>query len=71
MKNLFLILQFVFSSGLIGLIVIQAKGTGLGKAFGGGGQYHSKKGVEKVVFTATIVLSALFIVSSLINAFLA
>ena len=70
MKKVFVIFQLVFSIGLISLILLQAKGSGLGTAFGGSGPYHSKKGVEKVVFVATIIFAACFLITSLVNAFL-
>ena len=53
---------------LIISILIQVKGTGLGTTFGGSNQpYHSKRGVEKIVFTSTIILATLFVILSLIN----
>lgn len=47
---------------LIAVILLQQKGTGLGAAFGGGGNiYSTKRGIDKVLFQTTIVLSvALF-----------
>ena len=43
MKNLFLIIQIILSSLLITFILLQAKGSGLGSAFGGSNeQYRSK-----------------------------
>lgn len=57
------IVQIVVSIIIIGLILLQAKGVGLGNTamFGGGGEfYSSKRGIEKGVFVATIVLIAVF-----------
>lgn len=56
---------------LIGAILIQSRGTGLGAAFGGdgGNVYATKRGVEKIVFTATIVISILFFGTTLIDLF--
>ena len=60
--------QIVVSVLLITLIVLQAKGTGLGRAWGGGGEfYKSRRGVEKVIFRATIILVFLFLLSSIVN----
>jgi protein translocase SecG subunit len=69
-KTGFIILQLVVSLGLVVLVLLQAKGSGLGKSLDGGGAYHTKKGVEKIVFIATIALATLFLATSLINAFL-
>jgi len=61
-------LQILISLILIGLILLQAKGTGLGTAFGGQSQaYHSKRGVERTVFLATIIFGCLFALVSLLS----
>jgi preprotein translocase subunit SecG len=63
-----IILQILIGVSLIALILLQAKGGGLGTAFGGSSQvYHTKKGVEKVVFYLTIGLTVLLTVLALIN----
>jgi preprotein translocase subunit SecG len=56
------ILQIISSIALIGCILLQHRGTGLGGAFGGAGNvYRSKRGVEKILFQATIVFAVMFI----------
>lgn len=68
MKSAILVIQTLISIGLVVAILLQAKGSGLGMAFGESGQqYRSKRGVEKLLYRATIVLAALFLVTSLIN----
>ncbi|MBN2884824.1 preprotein translocase subunit SecG [Patescibacteria group bacterium] len=55
------IIQIVISILLIIVILLQNRGAGLGSAFGGtGGVYLTKRGLEKKLFTATIVLAVLF-----------
>src|SRR3989344_5791726 len=55
------ILEIVVCVLLVGTIILQAKGTGLGSAWGGSGEmYQSRRGVEKVVFRFTIILAVLF-----------
>lgn len=72
MKIALLIIQILVSIGLSTLILLQAKGVGLGRAFGGGGEfYKSRRGVEKIIFQATIVVAILFLVSSIANFFFA
>lgn len=62
------IIQIVLSLILIGLIIIQSKGTGLGTAFGGDmGFYGTKRGAEKMLFVFTIIISVLFMATSLIG----
>jgi preprotein translocase subunit SecG len=60
--------QIIISIMLVVLILLQAQGTGLGSTWGGGGEtYHTRKGVEKIVFTATIIGICLFVLLSIAN----
>ncbi|MFA6194546.1 MAG: preprotein translocase subunit SecG [Patescibacteria group bacterium] len=60
------IAQIVVSILLMVAILLQNRGTGLGGVFGGtGGVYMTKRGLEKKLFIATIVLAAIFILLSL------
>lgn len=46
-------------------ILLQQRGGGLSSVFGGSAmEYSTKRGAEKVIFHATIVLTVLFIVIS-------
>ncbi len=68
MNNILLIFQIIISLILIALIMLQAKGVGLGRAWGGGGEfYKSKRGVEKIVFNLTIIAAIIFFISSILN----
>jgi preprotein translocase subunit SecG len=68
MNQLITIIQITVSIILIGAILLQAKGTGLGSAWGGGGEmYRSKRGVEKILYTATILLCVVFLISSILG----
>ncbi len=65
-SGIFLIIQIAVSILLIGAILLQAQGSGLGSTWGGGGEsYHTRRGVEKVIFRATIVLIVIFFFVSL------
>ena len=62
------IIQIILSITLIVLVLLQAKGGGLGSIFGGdGGVYRTRRGLEKTLYQATIGLSVLFFVISLIT----
>jgi preprotein translocase subunit SecG len=62
MQQIFLIIQIIVSITITALVLLQAQGTGLGATWGGGGEtYHTKRGVEKVLFYLTIVLIVIFI----------
>ncbi|MBT6401527.1 preprotein translocase subunit SecG [candidate division WWE3 bacterium] len=61
------IIQLVLAAAITFFVLIQSKGTGLSSAFGGmAGQYRTKRGVEKLLFTFTIVVGILFVVNSLL-----
>ncbi|OHA47838.1 MAG: preprotein translocase subunit SecG [Candidatus Terrybacteria bacterium RIFCSPHIGHO2_01_FULL_48_17] len=69
MLNLILnILQIVFAVLLISTILLQQRGTGLGSAFGGEGNvFASRRGVEKLLFRATIALAIGFLAIAVAN----
>lgn len=64
-------IQIVLSVALTVAILLQVRGSGLGNIFGGGGGefYRSKRGIEKLLFNATILLSGLFVANSIALAY--
>ncbi len=47
---------------LVAAILLQQRGTGLSSTFGGSSmEYSTKRGLEKIVFYATIVLAVLWV----------
>lgn len=61
-------LQIILAVILTGAILLQARGSGLGSAFGGGGNiYRTKRGAEKFLFHATIIIAILFFSTAFIN----
>ena len=67
MKATLEIIQIIISITLIGLVLMQGKSGGLGGIFGSdGGVYKTRRGVEKVLFQATIGLAAAFFLISLL-----
>lgn len=68
MDNFFLITEIILGVALVVLIVLQSKGTGMGSTFGGDmGFYGTKRGAEKMLFVLTIIVSFLFLSTSLIS----
>lgn len=66
MLNAVFIVQSILAFIIIACVLLQAKGSGLGTTWGGGGEtYHTRRGLEKVVFYLTIICVGLFILSSL------
>jgi len=62
MKNTLLIVQIVLAVLIVVAILLQAQGTGFGTTWQGGGEsYHTRRGLEKVMFYFTILAVALFI----------
>lgn len=62
--------QIVLSALLIVAIVLQRTGASLGGAFGGdnfSSGFHTRRGLEKTLFYATITLGILFALSAFIN----
>lgn len=60
-------LQIVFSVIITFFVLVQTKGKGLSGFFGGGtGSYSTRRGLEKVIFIATIVLGVFLVVNSLL-----
>lgn len=68
MEQFLTIVQIIVSLAVIGLVLIQARGTGLGRTFGaGGGTSFSRRGLEKLIFKATFVFVFIFIVVSILQ----
>ncbi len=60
------IIQLILSLILIVLVLLQQKGVGLSGVFGGSSNiYSTKRGVDKFLFTATIVIAIIFFAFSL------
>ena len=67
MKTTLEIVQIIISITLIGLVLMQGKGGGLGGIFGSdSGVYRTRRGVEKLLFQVTIGVSALFFLVSIV-----
>jgi preprotein translocase subunit SecG len=68
MSGLYLILQIILAVIITACVLLQAQGSGLGSTWGGGGEtYHTRRGVEKMVFYLTMICLALFVITSLLN----
>jgi protein translocase SecG subunit len=62
------VVQIIISLLLVAAILLQQRGAGLSEAFGGSGagSYHTKRGLEKILFILTIVLGILFVTSTFV-----
>lgn len=64
------ILQITISAVLIVVVLLQVKGSGFGAALGGmsgGGVYRTKRGLERTLFQATILLVIAFVMISFLS----
>lgn len=62
------ILQIIIAIALMLVILLQNKGAGVSGIFGGGGNvYSAKRGLDKILFRATIVIAVLFFLISFLN----
>lgn len=67
MSEFYLTVQIILSVIIIAFVLLQTQGTGLGATWGGGGEtYHTRRGVEKVIFRLTIVAIGLFALVSIL-----
>lgn len=68
MSNTLKIFEIILSILLVILILMQQRGAGLGVAFGGGqgNVYRSRRGIEKFLYFATIIVAVIFCAVALI-----
>lgn len=62
--------QIILSALIIAAVIMQRTGASLGGAFGADNftsGFHTRRGLERTLFQATIVLGILFALSALIN----
>lgn len=62
------IMSVIVSIVLILTILVQQRGTGLGRAFGGSSVvYRTRRGAERFLFRLTIVLATAYVLIALLN----
>jgi preprotein translocase subunit SecG len=71
LTNALQIIQIILSLAIIIVIILQARGMGLGSLFGGGdtgmGITKTRRGLERTLFQITIILAALFLLDAIIQ----
>jgi preprotein translocase subunit SecG len=71
MKSLLPYIQIILSVVLVAIILLQRTGAQVGGAFGGSDNFssafHTRRGMEKALFTITIIVAILFAISALIS----
>lgn len=66
MNNILLIAQITSGLILTAVILIQSRGKGFARSWGGSASF-TRRGLEKVVFRMTFVLAAIFIIVSILQ----
>lgn len=64
------IIQLLISIALVVVIILQARGAGIGSLLGGNealGVTKTRRGLEKTLFQITIILAALFLLNAVIQ----
>ena len=68
MNTYLYIVQIFVSLILIGVLLLQARGSGFSATFSSDSSiYRTRRGVEKTLFNVTIVLAILFVVVSIVS----
>jgi len=68
MSTYLYVVQIFVSVVLIGVLLLQARGSGFSATFSSDSSiYRTRRGVEKTLFNVTIVLAVLFIVISIVS----
>ncbi len=73
LQSILPLVQIVLSGLIIAAILLQRTGASLGGAFGAdnfSSGFHTRRGLEKTLFWATIILAILFALSALVNLFI-
>lgn len=71
MDNILQIVMIASATLMVVAILLQQRGATLGAGFGSSGElYTSRRGLDKNLFEATIVLAAVFVLSILATLFL-
>ena len=67
LEKIFTVVQVTVGVFLVGAILLQARGAGLGETFGGsGGFYGNRRGPERGLYLITIGLATLFVLLSFV-----
>ncbi|XOB40334.1 MAG: preprotein translocase subunit SecG [Candidatus Nealsonbacteria bacterium] len=68
MKEILLVAQIVVAGFLVILILLQQRGSSLGSAFGGTGEFYAvRRGMEQKIFWATVIFGIVFVILALFN----
>ena len=62
------VIQIIISIALMVVVILQARSGGMGSIFGGDSSlYRTRRGLEKTLHQATIILGVFFLLFALLN----
>ncbi len=68
MHTFFLAVQLIIAVLLTIFILLQSSGSGFGAFWRGGGEtYHTRRGLEKIVYYATMVCTGLLVLVAVLS----
>lgn len=68
-RQYFQVVQIIIAIALVIVILLQARGAGLGSVFGGTGTvFKTRRGIDKLMFRMTIAFTLLFVALSIVTA---
>ena len=67
MQSLVHVVQIAMAAILITIILVQVRGQGGGLFGSGESSYRTRRGIERILFQATIVLIVLFLATSILS----
>lgn len=68
MNTYLYIVQMFVSIVLVGVLLLQARGSGFSATFSSDSSiYRTRRGVEKTLFNVTIILAVVFVIVSIIS----
>lgn len=66
MDTALIIIQTIIAILLVIVVLVQTRGTGFSRSFGSSGSF-TRRGLERVVFRLTFVLTGIFIIVSILT----
>lgn len=67
MNTVILIMHIIVSVSLMALILLQSSQGGFGGNVASAGMYRNKRGAERIIFSATIILSIAFFTTAIMS----
>jgi len=67
MNNVLISVQIILAIFLILLILVQSKGTSMGRVWGNSASFFTRRGLERIIFRITFFVTGVFILISILQ----